>query len=202
MIKTKDLMIYIVDDDPQIRDSLRYLFESVHYQVETYHTAQAFLENYPPSKQGCFIIDVRMPIMSGLDLLEQLNLRDNRLPVVIMTGYGNIGMAVRAMKLGAIDFVLKPFNDQCLLEIVQKCIVRPVDYDTNEHIHARIKSLSMREREVLDLILEGKLNKEVAYELSISISTVEVHRANIMRKMQAKTLAQLIKFYFQSQLVT
>lgn len=200
-MKIKNLTLFIIDDAPEICESLRCLFESVHYQVETYHSAQAFLENYPNNKSGCLIIDVRMPVMSGLDLLEQLNLQKNRFPVIIMTGYGNIGMAVRAMKLGAIDFVLKPFNDQCLLEIVQKCIIRPIDDNTNEHIRERIKHLSERERQVLDLISEGKLNKEIAYELSISMSTVEVHRANVMRKMQAKTLAQLVKFYLQSQFV-
>lgn len=200
-MKTKNLTIFIVDDDPQIGNSLRCLFESVDYQVETYQSAQAFLENYPHNKPGCFIIDVRMPVMSGLDLLEQLNLQKNRTPVIIMTGYGNIGMAVRAMKLGVVDFVSKPFNDQCLLEIVQKCIIKPIDDEMDEYIHERIKRLSQREHQVLDLILAGKLNKEIAYELSISISTVEVHRANVMRKMQAKTLAQLIKFYLKSQLI-
>ena len=200
-MKTENLTIFIIDDDPKICDSLRCLFESVHYRVETYHDAQVFLENYSHHKRGCFLIDVRMPMISGLDLLERLNLQKNRFPVVIMTGYGNIGMAVRAMKLGAVDFVLKPFNDQCLLETVQKCVAEINKNHATEHIYERIKRLSEREHEVLDLILEGKLNKEIAYELSISISTVEVHRANIMRKMQAKTLAELVKFCFQSQLV-
>jgi len=192
--------IHIVDDDPSVCAALSCLFESVRFNVETYGSAQLFLKHYTHEMQGCIIVDVRMPIMSGLELLEQLNERRNLLPVIIITGYADITMAIRAMKLGAIDFVLKPFNDQCLLEIVQKCnkkaTLTHVEIHTSE-IRARVSLLSKRERQVMDLILSGKLNKEIAYELTISISTVEVHRANIMRKMQAKTLAQLIKFYLQ-----
>ncbi len=191
--------IFIVDDDLNVCNALRWLFESVHFKVETYTSALAFLDHYHCNRQGCLIADVRMPIMSGLELLEHLNLQKNRLPVIIITGYGDIPMAIRAMKLGAIDFVLKPFNDQCLLEIVQKLPMQSVDTDTIEHVNKRIDRLSERERQVIDLILEGNLNKQIAHELSISISTVEAHRASIMRKMQAKNLAQLIKLCLQAQ---
>ena len=191
--------IYIIDDDTDVCDALRWLFESVNFHVETYRSAHAFLDKYNYNKQGCLIVDVRMPVMSGLELLEHLNQQKNHLPVIIITGYGDVPMAVRAMKLGAIDFVLKPFSEQCLLEIVQKLPIKSADTNPVEHINERINSLSERERQVIDLILEGKLNKEIAYELSISISTVEAHRANIMRKMQAKNLAQLIKLCLQSQ---
>ena len=199
-MKPYNRTIYIVDDDSDVCDALRWLFESVHFNVETYKSAHAFLDNYNNNKQGCIIVDVRMPVMSGLELLEHLNLQKKHLPVIMITGYGDIPMAVRAMKLGAIDFVLKPFNEQCLLEIVQKLPVEAMNPNPIEQINERISSLSERERQVIALILEGKLNKEIAYELSISISTVEAHRANIMRKMQAKNLAQLIKLCLQSQL--
>ncbi len=186
--------ILIIDDEPEICNALRWLYESVNYKVETYNSAFSFLENYKSNVSGCIIIDVRMPVMSGLELLEHLKLQKNQIPVVVITGYGDIGMAVRAMKLGAVDFILKPINDQCLLDVVQKCIHQSTKINAFE-INERIKQLTKREREVIDLILEGKLNKEIAYELSISMSTVEAHRANIMQKMQAKTTAHLIKLY-------
>jgi two-component system response regulator FixJ len=198
-MKSNNRTIFIIDDDAEICSALRWLFESVGFEVKTYTSAHAFLNHYDREKQGCIIVDVRMPVMSGLELLEHLNLQKNHLPVIIITGYGDIAMAVRAMKLGAIDFVLKPFNEQCLLEIVQKLPIRPINTNTIEQVTARMSRLSERERQVVDLILAGKLNKEIAFELSISISTVEAHRANIMRKMQAKNLAQLIKLCLQSQ---
>ena len=137
--------------------------------------------------------------MSGLELQEHLKTLKSQLHVIIITGYGDIQMAVRAMKAGAIDFILKPLNDQYLLETVQKCFSNSVDTHSIDLINERISQLSQRERQIIDLILDGKLNKEIAYELSISISTVEAHRASIMHKMQAKNLAQLIKLYLQAQ---
>ena len=194
--------IFIVDDDLDVCKALRWLFESVCFNVETYISAHLFLENYNSNKKGCLIVDVRMPIMSGLELLEYLKAQKSRLPVIIITGYGDIAMAVRAMKLGAVDFLLKPFNHHCLLETVQKSMSTSVNTSEIEQINERINRLTYRERQVIDLILAGKLNKEIAYELSISMSTVEAHRANKMQKMQAKNLAQLIKFYLQSQFNT
>ncbi|MBI2785226.1 MAG: response regulator transcription factor [Legionella longbeachae] len=191
--------IFIIDDELEVRNALRWLFESVHYKVETYETANAFHETYNYTQHGCIIIDVRLPGMSGLELLELLKLQKNHLPVIIITGYGDIQMAVRAMKAGAIDFILKPLNEQCLLEIVQKCFNHSLNIYSIKLINDRINNLTEREHQIIKLILNGKLNKEIAYELSISISTVEAHRANIMRKMQAKNLAQLIKLYLQAQ---
>jgi two-component system response regulator FixJ len=192
--------VYIIDDEPSVGTALRWLFESVHLPVTHYSSAALFLEHYRPSMQGCILLDVRMQGMSGLELLEHLHLHKNKIPVIMITGYGDISMAVRAMKLGACDFVVKPMNDQYLLDLVQKQMNNTwVDVRHIESIHERIRSLTERERQIIDLILSGKLTKEIAYELSISISTVEAHRANIMRKMQAKNLAQLIKFYLQSQ---
>jgi two-component system response regulator FixJ len=191
--------IFIVDDEKNVCNALSWLFKSVQFNVETYESAQLFLEKYNCEKQGCIIIDVRLPKMSGLELLEQLKAQKNHMPVIMMTGYGDIEMAVRAMKAGAVDFVLKPFNDQCLLETVQKCISRTANMGSIDLIQDRINSFSDREHQIMNLILDGKLNKQIAYDLEISISTVEAHRANIMHKMQAKNVAQLIKMYLQVQ---
>jgi two-component system response regulator FixJ len=197
-MNAENYTIFVIDDDQEVCTALRWLYESVNFNVKTYNSGQAFLEHYDPSKQGCIIVDVRMPMMSGLELLEHIKMRKNQIPVIVITGYGDISMAVRAMKLGAVDFILKPINDQSLLETVQKCINHSSKVNTVE-VSERVKLLSKRELQIIDLILEGKLNKEIAYELSISISTVEAHRAHIMQKMQAKTIAHLIKLYLQSQ---
>lgn len=204
-VNPSDKTIFIIDDDLSVCNALRCLFESVYFNVKTYGGAREFLDDYDYNIQGCLIVDVRMPIMSGLELLEHLNQQKIGLPVVMISGHGDIPMAVRAMKSGAVDFILKPFNDQCLLDIVQaqtnkSLTTREQDEKTAIHlINERLALLSERERQVMYLIAEGKLNKEIAYKLSISMSTVEAHRANIMRKMQAKNLAQLLKFYLKSQ---
>lgn len=192
--------IYIIDDEVNVCNALSWLFKSVQFNVETYENAQLFLNKYTNDKQGCIIMDVRLPGMSGLELLEQLKAQKSHIPVIIITGYGDIQMAVRAMKAGAVDFILKPFNDQCLLETVQKCINKISNINSLEIIQERMKTLSDREQQIVNLILDGKLNKQIAYDLSISISTVEAHRANIMHKMQAKNVAQLIKMFLQVQL--
>lgn len=193
--------IFIIDDDAEVCDALRWLFESIHFSVYTYSSAFLFLADNR-KKQGCLIIDVRLPGMSGLELLEQLKIKKNHVPVIVITGHGDIPMAIRAMKAGAVDFLLKPFNDQCLVEIVQKCVNLPDTTSLQESINERMKLLSDRERQVIELIMDGNLNKEIAFFLSISVSTVEAHRANIMKKMQAKNLAQLIKMYLLGQLNT
>ncbi len=192
--------IFIIDDESEVCNALRWLFESVQFNVETYGTAQLFLEHYDHRMQGCLIADVRLPEMSGLELLEQLKQQKSNLPVIMITGHGDIKMAVRAMKAGAFDFIEKPFNEQGLLETVQKCMSLSKNISSVELINERINKLSDRERQIINLIVDGKLNKEIAYDLSISISTVEAHRANIMHKMQAKNLAHLIKIYLQAQL--
>jgi two-component system response regulator FixJ len=190
--------IFIIDDDSELCQALRWLFESVYLNVETYCNANDFLKSYDRNKRGCLIVDVRMPVMSGLQLLEKLEIKKNILPVIVMTAHGDISMAVRAMKAGAVDFILKPINDQNLLEIIQKSLLETEKFSiTNNEVDERIKELTKRELQVMHFILEGKLNKEIAYELKISISTVEAHRARVMRKMQAKTLAELIKSNLQ-----
>lgn len=190
--------VFIIDDDADIHQALRWLFESVELHVESFASAILFLENFDPTRSGCIITDVRMPIMSGIQMFEQLNLLKNRLPVIVLTGHGDIQMAVNAMKIGVVDFILKPFNDQFLVEQVQKyislnmhqCSLEPFGNYPNRFI-----SLSKREQQVIKLVVTGKLNKQIAEELCISNSTVEFHRARIMKKMAAKNLAQLIKIY-------
>lgn len=189
------LTIHIIDDDREIRKALQWLFESVELKVKTYENAKKFLEKYNASLRGCIILDVRMPYMTGLELLDRLNALNNRVPIIIITGHGDIPMAVRAMKSGAIEFIVKPINHQALLEIVYQYLSQPTNI--LEKKSPQVALLTSREQEVMDLIAEGKYNKEIASDLKISISTVEAHRSRIMEKFQVKNLAQLIKKYYQ-----
>lgn len=194
-------IVYIIDDDSEVLKALRWLLESVKLNVRCFTSATEFLDEYRPDLCGCIVTDVRMPTMSGLQLLEQLNANNNRLPIIFITGHGNIPMAVNAMKNGAVDFISKPFNDQYLLEQIQKSIAISVEQHLvslkNDSIQKPTVELSKREKEVMALIVAGKLNKQIAQELNISISTVEFHRARIMKKMGARNLVQLIKIYLQ-----
>ena len=193
-----DKTVFIVDDDSKIRDALQWLFESIQLPVETFISATHFLESYTFDRPGCLIIDVRMPSMGGLELLEQLKLKKCPLPVIVITGHGDIPMAVRAMKAGAVDFISKPFNDQYLIDLIQEIFNQkplPNTAIPSEKMMECFTSLTPREREILLLLTEGKLNKQIAFDLSISISTVEITRSKIMKKMQAKTLAHLIRNY-------
>jgi two-component system response regulator FixJ len=189
--------VYIVDDDEAVRDSLRLLLKSVGLAASALPTAQAFLASYSPHQSGCLVLDVRMPGISGLELQQQLNLRGAVLPVIFITGHGDIPMAVEAMQQGAFDFLQKPFRDQDLIERIQRALVRD---ETNraelkEHTHTleRFETLTPREREVLTLITGGKANKVMAGDLGISQRTVEIHRARVMEKMYAASLAQLVR---------
>jgi len=190
-------IVYIIDDDNEMRESLRWLFESMNIHVQTYKDGITFLESYHTNLKGCLIIDVRMPIMNGFDLLEHLKLRGNRLPILMITAHGDVPMAVRAMKNGVSDFLTKPFNDQYLLDQVQRCFIQ-LPNANNEHIADdvanRYATLTLREKQVFKLVTNGKLNKQISSELDITVSTVEAHRASMMRKMQAKTLVQLVKY--------
>lgn len=204
-MNSTDYTVFIIDDNPVVCHALRSLFESVDFNVKTYHDAHVFLDNQEYKKAGCLIADVRMPFMSGLQLLERLKILKSNLPVIMITGHGDVQMAVRAMKLGAVDFILKPFNDQLLLELVQSYIQKEVktrelsELDMMEGMSNMLHQLSEREKQVLDLIAEGNLNKEIAHTLFISVSTVEVHRASIMRKLHVKSLAQLLRMYIKYQ---
>lgn len=195
-----EFVIYVIDDDPAVCTSLEWLLQSVSLKVKIFADAPSFLESYNPQEPGCIIADVRLPIMSGLELLEHLKAQKSFLPIILITAYGDIPMAIRAMKAGACDFILKPINEQYLLEILYQCISQIDTVINYEQIRKRINQLSERERQIINLVLEGKLNKQIAHEISVSISTVEAHRANIMQKMQAKNLAHLIKLFLQVQL--
>jgi len=190
--------VFVVDDDPKICEALQWLLESVNLKVKTFGSAIDFLKQYNSSQQGCLIIDVRMPGMSGLELLDQLKLQKNHIPVIVITGHGDIPMAVRAMKAGAMDFISKPFNDQHLLDQIQKALNQKMPSSVpilDERIRKRFASLTPREHEVMLLVVAGKLNKQIAHELGLALSTVELHRSRVMQKMETKTLADLIKAY-------
>lgn len=189
--------VFVVDDDPDVRKSLQRLIESVRLPVETFGSAQEFLEAYDPMQPGCLVLDVRMPGMSGLELQERLA-RDHRtLPVIIITAHGDLPMAVQAMKHGAVDVIEKPFRDQILLDRIQQAIDR--DAKSREEaalradINSRLQQLTPREREVLDMLIGGNRNKAIAEALGVSQKTVEFHRANIMTKMRANTLADVVR---------
>ena len=189
--------VFIVDDDQGVRSSIRILMKSIGLQAVPYGSAQEFLAAYKPSDPGCLVLDIRMPGMSGLDLQQQLNQRGAVLPVIFITGHGDIPMAVEAMRQGAFDFIQKPFRDQDLIDRVQLAFTR--DKETRamlrEHgkIRGRLSSLTPREREVLDLLVKGQQNKVMAHELGLSQRTVEIHRAHVMEKMEARSVAQLVR---------
>lgn len=189
--------VYVVDDDAAMRKSLRWLVESVGLKVETYTSATEFLDAVSPDMIGCVVLDVRMPGMSGLDLQEQLKLHRVSMPVIIITGHADVPMAVRALKAGAYDFIEKPFNDQVLLERVQKALEdgeeeRMVE-DRRRVVDERIDTLTPRERQVMEMVVNGMANKQVAAELGLSEKTIEVHRKHVMDKMQAGNVADLIR---------
>jgi two-component system, LuxR family, response regulator FixJ len=192
-----DATVHIVDDDAAIRDSLHWLMESVGIGVKTYDSAQAFLRESDKAAAGCVLLDVRLRDMSGLELQRRLLEEGFRLPIIFITGHGEVAMAVQAMKNGAIDFVTKPFDDQKLLDAVQRVLSQAREVSENnaqrDLVRRRLTSLSSRERQVLDKVIEGKLNKTIASELNISNKTVEAHRARVMDKMQAHNLAELVR---------
>ena len=190
-------IVFVVDDDPGIRDSVTWLFQSVGLRVETYGSAQQFLDTYVPTRPGCLILDVRLPGMGGLDLLEELRRRGATLPVIVVTAFGEVHSAVRAMKGGAIDVMEKPTRDQVLLDSVQQAL----DIDRRDRASlasraeaaARYARLSRREVEVLQLIVAGKPNKVIASELKRSPKTIEAHRAAIMRKLGVHSVPELVR---------
>lgn len=189
--------VFIVDDDDAVRRFLSGLMESVDLRVEAFASAGDFLEAYEPGQPGCLVLDVRMPGMSGLELQRELADQAIDLPVIILTGHGNVQLAVHAMQAGAIDFVEKPFNNELLLDRIQRAVTENVRAGSERSmrikIAERMQLLTPREREVLDLVVAGQTNKGVARHLDISEKTVEIHRANVMRKMRAKSLADLVK---------
>jgi FixJ family two-component response regulator len=192
---TQQPKIYVVDDDARVRDSLRWLLESVSLPVETFGSAADFLHACEPHCHGCLILDIRMPDISGLQLQDIMVERGCRLPIIMVTGHGDVRTAVRAVQKGAVDFFEKPFNSQELLDRVYSVLATDAHRYQEESactaICNRIDSLTPREREVLDWVVSGTANKRIAAELGISIKTVEVHRARVMEKMAAKSVAEL-----------
>jgi len=189
--------VFIVDDDDEVRDSLEDLVDSVGLKAEIFASAQEFLAAYDPLRAGCLVLDIRMPGMSGLELQEKLGERQAVLPIIFITGHGDVPMAVEAMRRGAVDFIQKPFRDQDLLDRINSALAQGVgrreDMEEQRAIEERIHSLTRREYQVMEMVVEGKANKVIAIDLGLSQRTVEVHRANVMEKMRAKTLADLVR---------
>ena len=197
MSVAREPTVFIVDDDDAVRRFLRGLIESIDLRVETFISAPEFLDAYEPGRPGCLLLDVRMPGMSGLELQRELANRAVDLPVIILTGHGNVEVAVHAMKAGAVDFIEKPFNNEILLDRIQKAVAESVDAGgtrvEHDKIVGRMRQLTRRERQVLDLVVAGDTNKGIARHLGISEKTVEIHRARMTSKMHAKSLAHLVK---------
>lgn len=190
-------IVFIVDDDASVRDSLRWLIESVQLQVQCFATAQEFLQGYQSQQTGCVVLDVRMPGLSGLDLQEELRQQGFVLPVIIITGHADVPMAVRAFKSGVFDFIEKPFNDQHLIDRIHQAINKSRSQKVNiqrwQDARDRLQKLSSREVQVLDCIVSGSSNKTMARELDISVKTIETHRANLMSKMKAGSVSELVR---------
>ncbi|HEU4627710.1 MAG TPA: response regulator transcription factor [Steroidobacteraceae bacterium] len=197
MTKDAQALVFVVDDDEAVRSSTKLLLKSVGLPAVTFASAQEFLDNYDPQQPGCVVLDVRMPLMSGLELQQLLNMRGAIIPVIFITGHGDIPMAVEAMQHGAFDFLQKPFRDQDLLDRVQKALekdrVNRAQLREKARIRERRDSLTPREREILELMTRGKPNKVMAADLGVSQRTVEIHRARVMEKMGATSLAQLVR---------
>ncbi|MGO3131523.1 MAG: response regulator transcription factor [Alcaligenes sp.] len=190
-------LVHIVDDDPAIRDALSWLFSTRQVNTELWDSGEAFLDALGPESQGCILLDIRMDGLSGLEVFEQLRERQSSLPVIFLTGHGDLPLAVTALKQGAADFIEKPFNDNDLVDRVLD-VLRSYEASQEERaneqvLEARLETLSQREREVLALALEGRLNKQIAQDLSITMRTVEVHRARALEKMQSRTLIELAR---------
>ena len=194
---TKKPLVMVVDDDSGVRNAMRILLKSVGMECVLYSSAQEFLAAYQPGQPGCLLLDIRMPGMSGLELQQQLNLRGAVIPVIFMSGHGDIPMAVEAMQHGAFDFLQKPFRDQDLLDRIQRAMVKDAErreaLGEHSRIRAHLSSLTAREREVLDLMTLGKQNKAIAQDLGVSPRTIEIHRARVMEKMDAQSVAELVR---------
>jgi FixJ family two-component response regulator len=196
-MKDSPQTVIVVDDDDAVRNSLRLLLKSAGIHAEVAASAQDYLASYDATQGGCLLLDVRMPGMSGLELQQELNMRGATIPVIFITGNGDIPMAVEAMQHGAFDFLQKPFRDQDLLDRVQRALARDTENRSRlrhtDRIRERLASLSPREHEVLNLVTQGKANKMVASDLGVSQRTVEIHRAHVMQKMEASSLAELVR---------
>ena len=196
-MKDKPATVFVVDDDAGVRSSIRLLLKSVGIPATPMASAQEFLAAFDPTQPGCIVLDIRMPGMSGLELQQELNRRGAMLPVLFITGHGDVPMAVEAMQHGAFDFLQKPFRDQDLIDRIQKALKRDewnrAALREQNQVRELMASLTVRERQVLDLLTQGKQNKVMAAELGISQRTVEIHRAHVMEKLGATSVAQLVR---------
>jgi two-component system, LuxR family, response regulator FixJ len=192
-----DAIVHVIDDDEAVRESVEFLLRTSGITARTYESATAFLGALPSINSGCVITDVRMPGVSGIDLLRRIAEMRLKIPVIVMTGHGDVPLAVEAMKVGAIDFIEKPFDDELLLRSVRSALSRSQENTAREaeqtELHARLSTLTNREREVLEGLVAGKPNKIIAFDLAISPRTVEIYRANVMTKMEAGSLSELVR---------
>src|SRR6188474_1463319 len=199
-------LVHVIDDDDALRDSLSFLLGTARLDVKTYESAEAFLSALPGVNSGCIITDVRMPNMSGVDLLRKLNELRVALPVIVITGHGDVQLAVEAMKIGAADFIEKPFDDEMLLNAVRAALDRWEDKsreisERSSYVE-KLETLSSRERDVLEGLIAGKANKVIAFDLGISPRTVEIYRANVMTKMEAASLSELVRMALTAGVLT
>lgn len=196
---TRTPVVYIVDDDDGMRRALDTLLRTVGYKTAAFSSPVAFLSQLTPDAAGCLVLDIRMPEMSGLEVQQQLNRGGFMLPVIFITGHGDVPMAVQAMKEGAFEFIQKPFRDQDLLDHINHALKQDAENHTlaakRSEIQHRFESLTPRERQVLELIVEGSANKVIAIDLGLSERTVEIHRAKVMEKMEARSVAHLVKLH-------
>jgi two-component system response regulator FixJ len=196
-------LVHVIDDDPAVRDSLSFLLETADLRPRTYESAVAFLEALPDVKDGCVVTDVRMPEMTGIELVKRLKAQGFALPIVMITGHADVPLAVEAMKAGVADFIEKPFDDEALLSAIRTALAdgekdRQGAAEAAE-IAARLASLSGREREVLEGLVAGHANKVIAYDLGISPRTIEIYRANVMTKMKAASLSELVRMAMRAE---
>jgi len=201
----KQETVFVVDDDEGIREGLALLLETVGQPYELYSSAIEFLDAYDASKGGCLVLDIRMPRMSGLDLQEKLNEQGSLLPIIFITGHGDIQMAVEAMRRGALDFIRKPFREQDLLDRINEAMAFDAGKRKNmaeqQQLLDKVAALSEREREVFHHVAAGEMNKVIAQDLGISVRTVEVHRSRVMEKLGVRSLAQLVRIKIEAELV-
>ncbi|KRW82307.1 MULTISPECIES: response regulator FixJ [unclassified Marinobacter] len=189
--------VYVVEDDEAVRDSLELLLKSDGKPVKTYESANAFLKDYSDKMAGCIVLDIRMPGMDGMELQKKLNEKHSILPIIFVTGHGDVPMAVDAMKEGAVDFIQKPYREEALLEKIEAALEQDLEQrktlDEKQEIIRRVKSLTPREAEIMDRMIAGQANKVIAIELEISQRTVEIHRSRVMHKMGTHSLAHLVR---------
>jgi len=203
-MKERPATVFIVDDDESVRGALKLLLKTLGLTAQAYPSAQEFLADFDAHRSGCLVLDIRMPGMSGLELQEELNTRGAMLPIIFITGHGDVPMAVEAMQRGAMDFLQKPFRDQDLIDRINRGLEKDRAgrqlLGNRERIRARVAELTPREREVLALVTRGKANKVIAADLQLSQRTVEIHRAHVMEKMGANSLAHLVRMVVDADL--